>query len=1059
MIRWFANNGIAANFLLVGIFLAGLYTAFNKIPLEVQPAHEFNSIYIGVQYRGGTARDVEQSILIPIETSLEGLNGIERINSDARRGRGRVWVDVEEGVNLRELLEEIKSRIDGITTFPSETELPEVRIPDSSHWHEVISLAITGDLDDSELRRVAQRVQDDLTEIDGISRVRLEGARDYEIAIEADQKKLNAFNLGFRDITDAIRRSSLDMPAGTIDSTSGTLTVRTRGQAFTKSEFERIPLRSANGAEVMLGEVAKVRDGLEERRVIAKFNGEPTLLLEVMRTGQENAIAVADKVSEYVSTARSRFPPGINLYTWNDESISIRGRLSTLTSSLVQGSLLVFLLLSLFLRPQLAFWVVLGIPVCFAGGVLLMPVFGITANVMSVFGYIIVVGMVVDDAIITGENIYSKLRTGMDPLEAAVTGTQEVAVPVTFGVLTTVVAFLPLLYFEGHWGDFAKQIPPIVAPVLLFSLVESKLILPSHLKHLTMAYNPLNPVMRLQNRIADGLELFVARVYQPTLGFAVRHRYAVISSFVAMALLMAGYCKGGRTGFVSLPTVDRLEIGAYLDMPTDTVLEKTDAIVERMVAATEQLKLDFIDPGTGESLIRNVMSTSGGHWVGSSYDKSEGSVRVAVLPPSLRTAPGPKNSVIAKRWTEIIGPIPEAQSFRIRGERSGSGRGRESDREEEPIEVELRGVGSEKKVEIADAIANYLESFEGISDARVYGSRGQDELEISLKPRAAELGLTQQSLAQQIRQSFFGEEAQRIQRGRDDLRVMVRLPRKDRESLHTLDKMKIRTASGAEAPLATVADVQFVRAAADIRRIDGSEVIRILAQPDDENVDIVGITNEANSTIQNLVDGGENLSFRYTGYIAENEESKRRTVIGAIALMFALYALLAIPFKSLVQPIFVLISVPFGVVGAMLGHIIMGVTPSYLSIFGMLALAGVVVNDSLVLVDFINRRVAQGLTLRQAVLEAGGKRFRPIMLTSVTTFAGLLPLLMDNSIQAQFLIPMAISLGFGIIFATTITLYLVPCALLLSEDLGKYFARFRTWYFHPFGASEKPRSI
>lgn len=1059
MIRWFANNGIAANFLLAGIFLAGLYTAFNKIPLEVQPAREYDSIYIGVEYRGGTARDVVQSILIPIEAALEGLNGIERINSDGRRGRGRVWVDVQEGTNLRDLLEEIKSRVDGITTFPSETELPEVRIPDSSHWYEVISLAITGNLDENELRRVAQRVQDDLTEIDGISRVRLEGAREYEIAIEADQKKLEAFNIGFRDISDAVRRSSLDMPAGTIESAGGTLTIRTRGQAYTKSEFEKIPLRSANGAEVMLGEVAQVRDGLEEKRVIAKFNGQPALMLEVMRTGQENAITIADKVTEYVRTVRSRFPEGINLYTWNDESIAIRGRLSTLTWSLIQGSLLVFLLLSLFLRPQLAFWVVLGIPVCFAGGVILMPVFGISANVMSIFGYIIVVGMVVDDAIITGENIYSKLKTGMDPLEASVTGAQEVAVPVTFGVLTTVVAFLPLLYFDGHWGDFAKQIPPIVAPVLLFSLVESKLILPSHLKHLTLGYNPLNPVMRVQQKIADGLELFVARVYQPTLAIAVRHRYAVICAFITMGLLMAGYCMGGRSGFVSLPTVDRLEIGAYLDMPSETAPEKTEAIIDQIVAATEQLKTEFIDPGTGKSLIQNVMSTSGGHWVGSSYDRGEGSVRVAVLPPSLRTAPGPKNSVIAKRWTEIVGPIPEARSFRVRGERSGSGRGRDSDRDEEPIEVELRGIGSERKIEIAESIADFLESFEGISNSRVYGSRGQDELEISLKPRAAELGLTQQALAQQIRQAFFGEEAQRIQRGRDDLRVMVRLPRKERESLHTLDKMKIRTTGGAEAPLSTVAYVRFVRAPADIRRIDGSEVIRIFAQPDDEDVDIMGIANEATPMIKELISEDDRLSFRFAGYIAENEESKRRTLIGAIALMFALYALLAIPFKSLVQPIFVLISVPFGVVGALLGHIIMGVTPSYLSIFGMLALAGVVVNDSLVLVDFINRRLGQGLTLRQAVLEAGGKRFRPILLTSLTTFAGLMPLLMDNSIQAQFLIPMAISLGFGIIFATAITLYLVPCALLLSEDLGIYFNRFRTWYFRPFAAPEKTRTV
>ena len=1056
MIRWFAKNGIAANFLMIGILLAGLYTAFFRIPLEVIPAIDHRVVYISMPYRGATAKDVEKAILIPVEEALEGVDGIKMINADGYRGMARFWIEAKDGYDLRVLMEDIKSRIDGITTFPSETERPRIRIPNTSQWFEVITVAVTGELSALELRQAARRVQEDLLEIDGISSVEMQGERRYEIAIEADMERLEAYNLGFRDLADAVRRSSIDLPAGAIRSASGTLVVRTRGQAYRKQQFEKIPVRASNGAELLLGEVATVNDGFEEGEKVVEFNGKPALFVEVMRTGRENAIDISDKVREYVRTASSRFPDGIKLYVWNDESLSIRGRLSTLTWSLVQGGILVFVILGLFLRPQVAFWVVLGIPVSFAGGILLMPWFGVTANVMSLFGYIIVLGLVVDDAIVTGENIYSKLKTGMDPLEASVVGTQEVAVPVTFGVLTTVVAFLPLLYFEGWWGDFAKQIPPVVGPVLVFSLIESKLILPSHLKHVRADRVRLNAFARFQKVFADGLEWIVARIYQPSLELAVRHRATVLAGFIAMGLLMAGYCRGGRLGFASFPTVDRPRISAWLDLPDDATLEVTGAYINRIAAAAEKMKAEFVDEPTGRSLIVNVMKVSGARWISSSFDKSRGLVMVELLPPSHRETPGPRNSVIVERWTELIGPIPGARSFVIRGEDTG---GRDEDRQEEPIELELRGPASEKKNEIAQQIADYFESFDGIATSWAKINYGQDELEFTMKPRAAELGLTQQSLAQQIRQAFYGEEAQRILRDTEDIRVMVRLPREARESLHTLNRLKIRAGGGAEVPLATVADVAFVKAPSFVERNAGAEVIRIGAMPQDDTVDIIGIAAEATPMIDKMIAEDDNLSYMFTGYIASHAESRRRTIIGSVALLFALFALLAIPFKSLLQPIYVLLAVPFGIIGALLGHIVMGITPSYLSIFGMLALAGVAVNDALVLVDYINRQCLKGVPLRTAVMEAGGRRFRPIVLTSATTFVGLLPLLMDRSIQAQLLIPMAVSLGAGILFSTVITLYLVPCALLVSDDLGKRFARIRDWYFRPFVASKAQEPV
>ena len=1050
MIRWFTTNGIAANFLMLGLLLAGAYTAVYRIPLEVTPTLSWDTVMIEMPYRGATAKDIERAILIPVEESLEGVKGIEHLNADGSRGMARFYLNAKPGTDLRELMADVEARVNTITTFPNETERPRVFIPDSGRYFEVLNVAVTGDLIPHDLRKVARRVQEDLLELPGISLVQVSGGTRVEISIEADADKLVSYNLSFQDLADSIRRFSIDLPAGAIDSDSGTFVVRTKGQAYTENDFENIPIRSVNGAEVKLGDVATVVDGFEEGEKIVTFNGKSALFVEVMRTGQESAIDISNKVREYVGSSRSRFPEGIDLFVWDDESLSIRGRLSTLVSSLLQGSLLVLVVLGLFLRPALAFWIVIGIPVGFAGGVLMMPMFGVTANVMSLFGYIIVVGIVVDDAIVTGENIYAKLKEGMSPVEAAVHGTHEVATPVTFGALTTMVAFVPLLFFEGTWGDFAKQIPPVVAPVLLFSLIESKLILPAHLKHLRLKKRT-NVFARFQGSIANGLERFIEVVYQPSLNWAVQNRMLVLSLFMAMGLAMIGYCVGGRMGFVSFPSVDRQRITAIIHLPDNTPLATTAKYVNRIADALEKLKREFVDPGTGESLVRNVQTVTGSFSPSRHYDKSMGGISIEVMSPDDRTEPGPKNSEIAKRWTELVGPIPEAETFRIYSETTLK-KGREYD--DEFLNIELRGPTSPTKAKVAREIKQMLEGFDGISTAWARVNYGQDELELTLKPRAAELGLNQALLAQQIRQAFYGEEAQRVQRGIDDIRVMVRLPKEDRESLHTLDQMKIRTPRGANVPLASVADVAFTKAPSFVERNDGAEIIRIGCQPVDETVDILGISKEIAPRLREMCNEA-GLSYQYLGYVAEAEEAQKRTIIGAIALFIVLYAMLSIPLKSLTQPFFVMLAVPFAIIGALLGHIYMGMTPSYLSIFGMLALAGVAVNDTLVMVDYINRRRGHGATLLQAALEAGARRFRPIMLTSVTTFAGLLPLMMDRSLQAQFLIPMAVSLAFGIVFATVITLYLVPCALLAAQDLQIGWAHFRHWYLHPFRSEER----
>jgi multidrug efflux pump subunit AcrB len=1045
MIRWFAQNGIAANFLMVAILVAGIFVAVTKVPLEVTPALTWNVVVVNMEYRGATAKDVEQAIVIPIEAVLEGVDGIETIDAESYRGGARFLISAHRGKDLRDLMDDVKARIDTITTFPAETEPPRVLVPESGNFFDILQIAVMGNMSEHDMRNVARTVQRDLLEIPGISLVDLSSEKESEISIEADAERMLAYKLSFQELSDAIRSFSLDLPAGAIDSASGTFIVRTRGQAFSENDFQNIPIRSASGSEVRLGDVATIRDGFVEEDQKLLFNGKPAVLIPVMRVGSESALDISDKVREYIRKSRSKFPEGVELAIWDDESLAIRHRISTLLWSLGQGGLFVLVILGLFVRPSLAFWIVLGIPVSFAGAAIFMPWFGLTANLMSLFGFIMATGIVVDDAIVTGENVYAKIREGVSSFEAAVEGTIEVATPVTFGAITTIVAFLPLMFFDGTWGDYARQVPPVVAPVLLFSLIESKLILPSHLKYMRRETGS-GWFAKTQAAIAFGMERFIAFFYQPTLNFAIRHRWSVVALFSTSGLLMAGYCVGGGVGFVAFPSVQSTRISAMLELPADVPFETTEHYVDHIAKALDQLAAEYVDPGNGRSMVQNVIQLAGSHRPGSHFDKSQAFLAFEILPPEERTTPGPKNAELAARWSELVGDIPEAKRFQTRAESSAI---RERSYDPEDLNIELRGPSSPEKTKVALKIKDMLEEYAELKDQWAGTSEGQDEIEISLKPRAAELGLTQALLANQVRQSFFGEEAQRVQRGVDDIRVMVRLPLEARQSLDTLDQLTIRTPSGAEVPLETVATVSLTKAPSHVTRKDRAEIIRVGAQIVDDDVDLIGISKELAPRIQSLCDE-YGFTYAYVGYVAEAEKTRKQTIIGSILLFFALYGLIAIALKSMTQPFYVMLAVPFSIIGAILGHMYLGLTPSYLSIFGMLALAGVAVNDSLVMVDYINRRCADGTSLFQAATEAGSKRFRPIFLTSITTFAGLCPMMFDDSIHAQFLVPMAASLAFGVLFATFVTLYMVPCSILIGDELSRALSTLAKWYVAPF---------
>lgn len=1045
MISWFTKNDIAANILMLSILLGGLYCAFFQITLELEPEKEYGMVFIRKNYPGATPKDVQKDILIPIENALESLDGVKQLNTDAHPGHARIYVEAKPGTDLRILKDDIDSLLQTIPTIPAPNEKFYVSIPSSEDRRSVIWVVVTGKLPESELQEVAKKVRNDLLNIPGISRVNAFIPQQKQLSIELNSNKLEAYNLSFANVANAIRQYSIDLPAGAIRSSSGNLVVRTKGQAYTKEDYAKIPIRASNGARLTLDEVATITDDVKEDRFISEYERLPAVRIDVSRTGNENALVVAQKVRDYVKTSGERFPEGIVLGLHNDQAVSLQGRLGTLASSLLQGAILVMVVLGLFLRPQLAFWVVVGIPVSFAGGIMMMNLFGISANMMSLFGFIIVVGVVVDDAIVTGENVYSKMRRGLAPLDAAIVGTKEVTVPVTFGILTTIVAFVPLLFFDGMTGDFGRQIPLVVAPVLLFSLIESKLVLPAHLKHMKIREGKKNFFTRFQESIAGGLETFINKVYAPSLKLVLTHRFAAIAFFISMAILMTGYFAGGRLGYVSIPSVERPEIVASLDLPDHVTIDKTREFMDHICDAADQMKKEFVDPNTGESFVGNIWRLIGTDDPRKPFNESNGVAYLQLMPHVLRTVTGPDNDTIINRWRELIGEMPG--QLRVRTQKT---RGDDGGKENDPLSLELRGPTSETKQKVAEEIADLLRSYEGVSNAWAHNISQQNELELSLKQRASELGITQQSLAQQVRRAFYGEEAQRVLRGHDEYRIMVRLPKAQRESVNTLEKLKIRTPAGAEVPLFTVANVAFVKSPTFIERNQKAEVTRISSMLDNKNVDILAIAKSVTPKINDLLKDHEELVFTFTGFVAEAEEAQKRFLVGAIALMFALYALLAIPFQSAIQPIYILIVVPFGVIGAMLGHIILGITPSDLSLFGMLAMAGVVVNDSLVMVDDINNRVRSGTPLKQAVQESGCRRFRPIFLTSATTFIGLMPLIFDNSLQAQFLIPMAVSLAFGVVFATGITLYLIPSVLLVADDVKGWGKQLFQWYLKPW---------
>ena len=1027
MIAWFARNHVAANLLMLSLLLLGLFSLKQRIPLEVFPSIEPSVINITVVLPGSTPEDTEQGLSIRIEEAVQDLVGIKQIISRSVEGVATVAVEAMADTDPRVLLNDIKGRIDAINTFPSNANKPVVSL--AQHLHEVITVAVSGPLSELEIRQFSEQIRDDLLNIHGITQVELTGVREYEISIEITEQTLRQYHLNFSTIAAAIRASSLDLSAGTLKTSGGDILLRARGQAFHKDEFEKIiVLTTPSGSIISLGDIATINDGFEESPIRSRFNGKPAALIEIYRVGDQSAIDVANKVKDYISAREGNLPSGVELTQWRDRSLIVKKRLQTLTNNALQGGLLVLLLLTLFLRPAIAFWVFLGIPVSFMGAFIVMPFFGVSLNIFSLFAFILVLGIVVDDAIVTGENIYTHMKTAPNSEIAAIRGTQEVAMPVTFGILTTVVAFLPLAFIGGYRGALFAQITVVVIPILLFSLIESKFVLPSHLKYIkNIDENKQGRLGRFQSRFSKGFEQSIIRYYKPILKGCLNNRLSTLIFFVGVLFVIIAMILSSWTRFVFFPRVQSEVANATLTMPAGTSFDLTDIYIKKITVAALTLQEKYDDKENNEKLILNIQSNTG--FSGRKSGGNLGGVKFEITSPEDRES-NITNADLIKEWRSLIGIIPGAESLTFRAEI-----GRVSD----PINIQFTGNDFLSLESVAEEVKRKLATYPSVFDISDSLSDGKQELIIDLKPTAHLLGLTRSDIMNQIRQAFYGLNVQSVQRGRDDIDVFLRAPLHERESIAELKNMHVSLPNNQTIPLSQVAHFKHDTSPIMITRINKSRTIEVSADINKETANMLIINEELRSFIKQRLQHYPQIQFSMEGEAREQEDSFDSLFMGLGLVLFAIYCLLAIPFKSYWQPFIVMSIIPFGIIGAVLGHWIMGINISLLSIMGMLALVGVVVNDSLVLVDYINKNKKE--SLQEAILNAGVARFRPVILTSLTTFIGLMPLLFEESTQAQFLIPMAVSLAFGILFATFITLLLVPINYSIMDSIGQKYNR------------------
>ena len=1035
-IAYMARNGVAANLLMCFILAAGFFSLRGLVQ-EVLPEISLDQVIVSVPYPGATPDEVEESILRKIEEQIEAVDDVKEIRSTAAEGRGSVTVELQLGADVARALDDVKAQVDRIQTFPAGAERPEVT--ELTNRQSVIRLVLFGDVGERTLKELAYRTEDGLAELPVVSYVETTGIRDYEISVEVPLHQLRALGLTLGDIAGAVRGGSLDLSAGSIDTRDEEVRIRTTGQNYTQHDFEDIIVLSrVDGTVVRLGDIAEVRDGFRDVDLIARFQGQPAVYVEVFRTSDEKVLDIVAAVEEHLEEeVIPSLPAGVGLEVWNNSGQLFESRLGLLVKNGLIGLALVLLSLTLFLDLRLAFWVAVGIAVSFVGTFAVMNWLAVSINMMTLFAFILAVGIVVDDAVVVGENIYAEREKGWRGVNASIRGTRRITGPVIFAVLTTVVAFCPLFFVPSVMGRLMTMLPVVVISVLMFSLVESLLVLPNHLSHMPdpgrrRRRTRDHPVARIQLGVDRGLKRFIAGPLDRYLRVATAQPGLVITSGIALIILSVAMVPAGIIRVNFMPTVEADLVTATLEMPEGTPAARTSEMAD-FVEASGYRAIARLSPENSGSLLEGVNVTVGQEArqmrLAGAGPEADPRANLAAVEFKLVTAEFRDVSAadFQQAWRDELGPLPEARALTITAELLDFGF---------PVHVELAHPDPGRLTSVTDTLMERLRAFEGVFDVRADQDQGLREIQLDLRPEARTMGLTLDALARQVRSAFFGDEAVRVQRGREEVRVYVRLPEEERNTIADVEEYLVRTPMGGEVPLGRVASVRLGSSPTTIRRTDGERVIAVTADVDREAITGGEVTEQLAATVlPELASRDPGLSYSFGGEQQEQVESFGALASGFALALLAIYALLAVPFGSYTKPLIVMAAIPFGIIGAIAGHLLLGLPMSMMSMFGVIGLSGVVVNDSLVMIDFINNRLRRGMPGREAIIDGAKARFRPILLTSVTTFLGVAPLVFERSLQAQFLVPMAASLGFGILFATAVLMLIVPALTMVHHRL------------------------
>lgn len=999
---------------MVVIVLTGIFSA-STIRTQLMPDVQLDMISIDVPFPGASPGEVESGVVTRIEEAVRNIEGIADMRSFSNPAFGRVRLDVETSYDALAILDEVKMAVDRISNLPGSIENPVIYR--NQPQPRAINVQIYGDLDEVSMKGLASTIQDEILSLPSVTKADIQGARAYEISIELEESRLRQYGLSLDDVAKAIRRSSLDLPAGSIRSDSGDILLRTEGQAYRKIDFEKIVLiHKSDGTRLTLGDIAKITDGFVEVQFYSMFNSKPSIGISVSAVGDQNQIDISNEVKDYVKKRSQTLPDGISMESWGNSTAYLSESISIMVSNMTMGIVLVLVILGIFLRVQLAFWVMLGMPIAFLGAFALLPLVDGSLNLLSLFGFILVLGIVVDDAIIIGESVQTASERDGHSLDNVIRGAKRVAMPATFGVLTTVATFIPLLTVPGGFGALPAAIGSVVVLCLLFSIIESKLILPAHLAGMKpLTPNNNSPLQRFQNRFADGLKYLIQQKYRPLLIRSIKARYTTLAAFIGMLILAIGFVMGPFIKTVFFPSLSTDFISARVEMIDGTSPARVVKVVERLNNSLVELNEEQpADDKFLNNMAAYVFNTSGNV--------------IAELKPVDSLSQSPDQ--LATNWRERVGELSGVKTIQISGAQKSHGYSKD-------INFKLISPDTKELVAAAELLHQHLRSYEGVYDIENSNTGSIPEINLKIKSSAEALGLALTDLASQVRAAFYGVEAQRLQRGREEVKVMVRYPREERESMGNLESMYIRTSGGDEVPFTAVAELETRVSPSSIRRTWGKRAIIISADIDKAITQpgkIVRDVTLGDFSLQ-LALKHPNVRIELGGASQEEDELTQRMILTTALALFCIYGLMAVPLKSYLQPLIIMGVIPFGMIGALIGHIIVGIPFSALSVYGIIALAGVVVNDSIILVDFVNKSVAEGMDIVEAAIKAGTERFRAIMLTSLTTFFGLLPILTESSLAAQMVIPMAVSLGFGILFATVITLILIPCLYVILNDI------------------------